>query len=600
MTRHLAFLRDSGFDDKLRSMYRASYARAQKIDKRLARVVFDGRRNRAGWTIPKLDLLLSQQAPVENLLQDADSIRREFSHFVFSGMGGSSVGARILARAYRSRRLHCLTSTDPGAVARILDRISARSNTLAEGLRNTVVFVTSRKNTTIETTCHQDFFKKLFQRELRLGQRSTELRRHIWYFTERPTDGFPRRGIQLDGITDVSGGRYYAPTARPFLFPLALLAPDAVWRTLERARAMNDVWDTERDIFLRLACFLHHHESVHGKNKLTLFMSPRLRELTLAMELIIEHSINRNGRSIACFAGESLRVADLRPVDEDERVYLRVRLRGEFPGDGPWSALTASGYPTFDIVLDGPADIGGFLMGIQRAVVAIAYLWNVSASKIPRFTYKKKTAQLLAQPAAQLRPPRSWEYSSGAGIRLYHGPLQHSRAVPFPELVAAISDLGGGPRKPAETLAALLYRLYRTDSPLRCAEIGFYGDPTPALAKGLALCRRTLFTQLLHIPCKITEGPMRNHTHQDGIEYGADEWLTLVVLPLRYRQTRPVRFPGRLNKALALATVDALTARRRQAILITLTGSPDDASNDWRSFCNATVERLRTLMSTST
>jgi glucose-6-phosphate isomerase len=77
---------------------------------------------------------------------------RDKTTFILCGMGGSSLGPEVIATTHQ-KNLFVLDSTDPAHVQRAL----------AHDLTKTLVIISSKSGTTIETISHRSIFEKAFE-----------------------------------------------------------------------------------------------------------------------------------------------------------------------------------------------------------------------------------------------------------------------------------------------------------------------------------------------------------------------------------------------------------------------------------------------------
>jgi glucose-6-phosphate isomerase len=148
------------------------------------------------------------------LLPELDALAARFRNLtqvVLCGMGGSSLAPEVIAATYR-KELFVLDSTDPNYVAHALE----------QDLSTTVVVVSSKSGSTIETASQRALFEKRF---MDAGINPTE---HMVIVTDpnSPLDVDARkRGFTVVNADPNVGGRYSALSAFG-LVPAALLGID--------------------------------------------------------------------------------------------------------------------------------------------------------------------------------------------------------------------------------------------------------------------------------------------------------------------------------------------------------------------------------------
>jgi Phosphoglucose isomerase len=184
---------------------------------------------RLGWvdTFRRSRDLLPRLAELRAELDDLD-------HVVLAGMGGSSLAPEVIARTL-GRELTVLDTTDPGQVrAALLDRLD-----------RTVVVVSSKSGSTVETDSHRRAYLQAF---LDSGLTAAEAGRHFVIVTD---PGSPLEAVAIDmgaalilADPDV-GGRYSALTAFG-LVPTALAGVD-VAELLDQAEALFGALGADKD-----------------------------------------------------------------------------------------------------------------------------------------------------------------------------------------------------------------------------------------------------------------------------------------------------------------------------------------------------------------
>ncbi|MFU8852892.1 glucose-6-phosphate isomerase [Micromonospora sp. SL1-18] len=184
---------------------------------------------RLGWvdTHRRSRELLPQLAELAEELADLD-------HVVLAGMGGSSLAPEVIARTL-GRPLTVLDTTDPGQIRAAL----------ADRLERTVVVVSSKSGSTVETDSHRRAYWYAF---LDTGMTEAEAARHFVVVTD-PGSPLEATAAEMGVVTIVAdpevGGRYSALTAFG-LVPTAL-AGVAVTDLLDDADALSGSLGRDRD-----------------------------------------------------------------------------------------------------------------------------------------------------------------------------------------------------------------------------------------------------------------------------------------------------------------------------------------------------------------
>jgi glucose-6-phosphate isomerase len=166
---------------------------------------------RLGWvdTTARSRELLAPLAELATELADLD-------HVVLAGMGGSSLAPEVISRTL-GLPLTVLDTTDPHQLRAAL----------ADRLERTVVVVSSKSGTTVETDSHRRAYHRAF---LDAGLSEAEAARHFVIVTD-PGSPLERAGRELAAAVVLAdpyvGGRYSALTAFG-LVPAALAGADVV------------------------------------------------------------------------------------------------------------------------------------------------------------------------------------------------------------------------------------------------------------------------------------------------------------------------------------------------------------------------------------
>jgi glucose-6-phosphate isomerase len=149
-----------------------------------------------------------------DLLPTLDALaakHRDKAVFILCGMGGSSLGPEVIATTH-GKSLFVLDSTDPNHVQKAL----------ANDLAKTLVIISSKSGTTIETMSHRSIFEEAFRKQ------SLEPTAHMVFVTDpgSPLD----EQVRKEGFTVVNadphvGGRFSVLSAFG-LVPSALIGVD--------------------------------------------------------------------------------------------------------------------------------------------------------------------------------------------------------------------------------------------------------------------------------------------------------------------------------------------------------------------------------------
>ena len=149
-----------------------------------------------------------------DLLPTVDALaakHRDKKYVVLAGMGGSSLGPEVIAQTYQ-KQLFILDSTDPHYL----------QNALSAQLEETLVIVSSKSGSTIETASARAFFAQKFERA------GLALSNHMIIVTDpgSPLDKESReQGLSVINADPHVGGRFSVLSAFG-LVPSALIGVD--------------------------------------------------------------------------------------------------------------------------------------------------------------------------------------------------------------------------------------------------------------------------------------------------------------------------------------------------------------------------------------
>ena len=347
---------------------RQPVARIWRKDHTLWKPTPDEITNRLGW----LDLPRSMSQCVPDLTRFARDVRESgIQEVVLLGMGGSSLCAEVCRNTFGDRegypRLTVLDSTVPAAVKRVAERVTPEK---------TLFIVASKSGTTVEVMSFYAYFRELVEKVK--GDKAGE---NFVAITDPNTPllslsnkaGFLRVFINPADV----GGRYSALSYFG-LVPAALAGVDIrtlLGRGREMARTCGVTAPPQENpgawLGLCMGCL-----AKAGRDKLTIFASPRLSTFGLWAEQLVAESTGKEDRGITPVAQEPYSV--LESYDHDRLfVYLRLANDNNETADTLADALNNAGKPILRIDLRDVYDLGGeffrweFATAIAGAALAI-------------------------------------------------------------------------------------------------------------------------------------------------------------------------------------------------------------------------------------
>lgn len=591
----LVRLGTENFEPRLQEMYGVlDKGEAEQRDHYMAKIGFDGKENRLGWTSANLEWVLQNSQKVERVLRDAESIRTKYKYVIFCGMGGSGLSVQVVKTTFgeQETKIYSLRTTDPRAIKDILDEIAAAEGSLKTGLAKTLVIPISKSGKTEETVKHKAYFSSLFT------QFGMDDKTHMWVVTDKGspmnTGSYEQREIQLNSKGDI-GGRFTSPSTNIFLLPLAIVAPGKIKDILRIAQEMNTK-KLKQDDFLRLGAYLYYMAAKQGKDKLTLFMPDELKDIPLWAEQLFEESLGKGGRGISLFYGEKLAPDELRPIGQNDRVFFRINIGNNKTNQELWDYLVSQGYPVIEIDVEGINSIGGIMLGLERTVAAIAYLWDICFVDQPAVEgYKKATGEVMQSlgQGEQVKVPTEWRQVSFKGLKLYYSPLIEAGILGETELAAEVGKLGGSMDDAAAVYVAIL-RLLHNKPGFEAAEVISYGKMTPVLAAILEDMRYSVFTHGLKMPAKLGEGPDKNHSFHQNIEDGKDMWFSTYFMMSQLSQPEAQSFDPNLLLAQTIGTVKSLIVKQRKVVLFAFDEKQEIAEPVIQEFFGRVAQLLAT------
>ncbi len=573
---------------------------------KFAKLGFEGEHNRLGWGLTHLNEILQPEnrAMLEQVKRDAQMIRSQFKYVIFSGMGGSGLSVETVKSTFGEPdglTLFSLRTTDPAVIDEMLNKIAQKEGgDLRAALEKTFIVVISKSGTTQETRSHKEYFEELTS-QMAIAPKEdhfmlvTDLNQGSPMETEARQKGYLLRSIQLNQKADI-GGRFTSPTTNVFLLPLALVTPNLVEPILERARAMNDV-PADQDVFTRLGLYLYQLATKYGRDKVTFLVPAELRDLPMWSEQLFEESLGKGGKGVTIFYGERLNANNLKGIDESDRVFIRLNLGDQETQKELVDTLKDKKLPVFDINLSGINDLGGVMLGFQRTVATIAYLWDIVFVDQPGVNkYKDETNAVMAtlEPGATVQVPATWQ-SAGYGqkLKVYYSPLIEAGITTETEIENEVQFLGGTMDNGAAVYAALLSLAQRKGllnaangkpGTFEVAELASYGHMTSNFRKIMEDARAAIFTDLLGVASKLAEGPDKNHSFQQNIADGKDMFFSTYTMPLVTRQPEALAYSDNPLRAQAIGTVQSLMKAGRKAVFITLNSTIADAEGEMEQF----------------
>ena len=335
---------------------------------------------RLGW----LDAPRLSRALLAPLAELAGRVRADgLDHVVLCGMGGSSLAPEVISRTC-AVPLTLLDTTDPHTVARAL----------ADRLDRTVVVVSSKSGTTIETDSHRRIYEHAFAG---LGLTPEDIARRFVIVTDpgSPLEQVARQAGYPVVLADPNvGGRYSALTAFG-LVPTTLAGADGGRLLDEAGAALPALASAKGNPGLDLGAALGGYALAGHDKAVIADADSGLAGFGGWAEQLIAESTGKQGRGI-----------------------LPVVVGGEkAPGfsPGPDVHLVALGAPDSPVDTSVTGPLGGQFLVWEYAVAVAGRLLGVDPFDQPNVAESKQsTARLLAETGTGPLPAGTPAFTDGA------------------------------------------------------------------------------------------------------------------------------------------------------------------------------------------
>ncbi|WP_213456460.1 glucose-6-phosphate isomerase [Rhizomonospora bruguierae] len=469
---------------------------------------------RLGWvdTFRRGRELLPQLAELKAELSD-------LTHVVLAGMGGSSLAPEVITRTL-GRPLTVLDTTDPHQV-----RIA-----LADRLLSTVVVVSSKSGSTVETDSHRRAYWQAF---LDAGLTEAEAARHFVIVTDpgSPLEATAREMGAYVVLADPDvGGRYSALTAFG-LVPAALAGVD-VAELLDQAAELSEALTAEQgNPGLALGAALGA-AARNGQDKVALVPDGTgIVGLGDWAEQLIAESTGKNGIGILPVVVESPDSPGASGSD-----VLTVSTGGSL---GP-GAVLGGGVPP-DVAVNGP--LGAQFLAWEYATAVAGRVLGINPFDQPNVTESKENTNRILAGGAPAGTPA---FTTGA-VEVYGaGSIRDDLASALRWLLTETVDSG--------YLAVMVY-------------LDRFGDAAAAEL-------RPLLAAAAGRPVTFGWGPRFLHStgqyHKGGPQVGTFLQITGAVTGDLPVPGKPYSF-GQLQAAQAAGDRQALTGRQRPVLRLHLT-----------------------------
>ncbi|MBN2245071.1 MAG: hypothetical protein JW755_04430 [Candidatus Aminicenantes bacterium] len=336
--------------------------------------------DRLGW----LDLPARLEKEVKKVEDFNNSIdKKEISHLVLLGMGGSSLAAQMLYKTLSRNEAHpelsVLSSTHPESVREIEDKIDPME---------TIFIVSSKSGTTLETLSFFRYFWSL------MNKYSAEPGRHFIAITDPGSyldDLAEKRNfLKIFHAPQDVGGRFSAFTSFGIV-PASLGGADIkdliIYAQEEMRRNKTPVPEQKADGIVLGA--LLGELALAGKDKLTFITDSALTYFPYWLEQLIAESLGKKGKGIIPVVDEPQ--VPIEGYGKD-RAFIRITC-GSHPSKDDKQfieSLASKGFPVLDFNLENKVFLGRELCRWEIAVAAAGAVFRVNPFDQPDVQRSKK------------------------------------------------------------------------------------------------------------------------------------------------------------------------------------------------------------------
>jgi transaldolase/glucose-6-phosphate isomerase len=499
-----------------------------------------------GW----LDIATREAAGAAELVQFARDVKSGGTqHVVLLGMGGSSLGAQVLADTFGGLegwpRLHVLDSTDPDEIRAVERAISPAT---------TLFLVSSKSGTTLEPNILRDHFMHV----TREAQPDKPAGSRFIAITDPGTaleDEARRDGFRQIFHGDPAIGGRFSVLSKFGLVPAAAIGVD-VQRLLAEAICMKescgDLVPPAANPGVRLGTALGVLARDFGRDKVTLIASPGIASLGTWLEQLIAESTGKQGKGLIPVDEEALGNADAYGSD---RVFVHLKLAGRNDAEPQLRALEERGHPVIRLSIEDRYQIAQMFFVWEIAIAVAGAVIGINPFDQPDVeAAKQRTRALTDQMERENAPPRQRPDFVHDGVAVF-GDSETKKQ--FAEA-----------RSLAECLRAHLARLHEKDYFALLA----YMQPTSEHANALQEVRLKVRDRK-HVATCLGFGPRYLHSTGQAYKGGPNSgvFITLTCdhasdVPL---ENRKLTFSA-VELAQAQGDFEVLNERQRRAVRVHL------------------------------
>jgi len=496
-----------------------------------------------GW----LDIVAAEQADAAGLAAFAARARQQgIAHVVLLGMGGSSLGAEVLARTLAPAggpRFHMLDSTDPASVAAIEQAIE---------IPRTLFIVASKSGSTLEPEIMRRYFfarAKNPAHFIAITDPGSALEK-----TAR-ADGY---AAVFHGVKEI-GGRY-SVLSKFGLVPAALLGIDIADLLALASRMVNSCGPEvppEENPGVALGIFLGTHAML-GHDKVSVIASPGIASIGAWVEQLFAESTGKHGKGLVPIVNEPL-LAPAHYSEDRVFIYLEHAETADPAQARLIAELTASGRPVARILVPSARQIGEEFFRFEMATAVAGSILGINPFDQPDVEASKlKTKALTADFERSGAWPETPPLLEAEGIAVFADPVN------------------AGALQGATTLAAALRAHFARAKPGDYAALLAYLAETPEHDAVLQKMRR-LITEKTRLPSCLGYGPRFLHSTGQVYKGGPNSGLFIEITTA---DAADLAIPGQrasfgvVKAAQALGDLAVLVERGRRVLRVHLGKGP--------------------------
>ena len=343
----------------------------------------------------------------------AEAKEANFENVLLLGMGGSSLCPEVLSLTFGRQpgfpALQVVDSTDPAQIKAIRDRVD---------LHRTLVIVASKSGSTLEP----NIFKQYFFAEIEQAVGAAKAGSRFLAITDPGSE--MEQLARSDSFRHVFfgdpaiGGRYSALSSFGVV-AAAVTGLDVARLIDESAKAVAAAkLPPAQNPALQLGILLGVANNA-GRDKLTIFTSPEIRDLGAWLEQLLAESTGKQGRGVTPVDRETIAAPEIYGHD---RVFAYIKLAGtaDPSQDAHVAALEAAGHPVVCIEIADRYEFFGQFFSWEFATAVAGSLMGIDPFNQPDVESAKVEArELMSQYEKTGRLPYRRPMHVDQGVEIY-------------------------------------------------------------------------------------------------------------------------------------------------------------------------------------